>query len=161
MKPTVKSILFRTLIVGTPILALILFTAHQLPTAAPTNTHVAHQDLRQLMQDRIHVEFTQMSFTLWHDRPLTPSKMDSISTSATHMAGYATDLQQYATVLNQQGWSRADVQFFDQNRLQLLRVSAELNQAARQRDQTQMTNFFMHLETTCNACHHRFRPDLS
>jgi cytochrome c556 len=159
MKPTVKTHLICALLFATPLLSLVY--RQPTPHAATANGALPQPNLRQLMQEKIHVEFTQISFTIWHDRPLTPSKMESISASATRMAGFANDLQPYSTFLTQQGWSKDDAQFFDQQRLQLSHVSTELDQAARRRDQKQITSFFMHLETTCNTCHHRFRPDLS
>ncbi|HEY2169210.1 MAG TPA: hypothetical protein VGJ30_06255 [Candidatus Angelobacter sp.] len=49
-----------------------LRTGH-VTASVPAGTHPAVQnreDLRKFMQARIHQEYTFLSFTVWHDRPL-------------------------------------------------------------------------------------------
>jgi cytochrome c556 len=118
-------------------------------------------NLRQLMQSRVHEEYTYLSFTIWHDQPLTAEKMDSIAASSGRIMGLAHDLTAYEPVYKQQGWSQEDIQFFDDKRLQLTQVAEELKKAAQKHDSSGITNFFIHLDSTCQGCHRRFRPDLS
>ena len=101
-----------------------------------------------------------MSFTIWHDRPLTPTKMDSIAVSSSRVIDLTKELTGYAAIYKQQGWSNDDVKFFEEKRLQLSRVAEELNRAAKKHDSSEVINFFMHMDNTCQSCHKRFRPDL-
>jgi cytochrome c556 len=119
-----------------------------------------HEDLRKFMQARVHQEYTFLSFTIWHDRPLTPEKMDSIAASSSRVIGMSKDLTAYGDLYRSQGWSAEDVKFFEEKRVQLSRVAEELNRAAQNRNSPEVINFFMHLDTTCQSCHKRFRPDL-
>jgi len=121
----------------------------------------ARTDLRQLMKSKLHEDYTYMSFTIWHDKPLTAEKMDAIAAASARMIEIAHGLDAYEPGYRQQGWSSQDVQFFDDKRLQLARVAEELGRAAKKRDSTEVVNFFMHLDTTCQNCHKRFRPDLA
>ena len=53
-----------------------LRTGH-VTASVPAGTHPAVQnrdDLRKFMQARIHQEYTFLSFTVWHDRPLNGAK---------------------------------------------------------------------------------------
>lgn len=117
-------------------------------------------DLRLLMRTSLHENYTRMSFTIWHDKPLTPEKMDAIAISAARMIETARDLNAYEPGYRLQGWGAQDVEFFDEKRLQLVRVAEELTRAAQKHDATQVVNFFMHMDTTCQSCHRRFRPDM-
>jgi cytochrome c556 len=112
------------------------------------------------MQARVHQEYTFLSFTIWHDRPLTPAKMDSIAASSSKVMQMAQELNKYETTYKDQGWNNDDLKFFEEKRLQLSRVAEELNHAAENRDSTSVINFFMHLDSTCQSCHKRFRPEL-
>jgi cytochrome c556 len=137
------------------------YSAHvaaAIPVAAPNTA--AREDLQKFMQARVHQEYTFLSFTIWHDRPLTPAKMDSIVTSSSKIMEMAKDLNKYEATYKDQGWSSDDLQFFDDKRMQLSRVAEELNHAAQKRDSTAVINFFMHLDSTCQSCHKRFRPEL-
>jgi cytochrome c556 len=137
------------------------YSAHvaaSIPVATPNTA--AREDLQKFMQARVHQEYTFLSFTIWHDRPLTPAKMDSIVTSSSKIMEMAKDLNKYEATYKDQGWSSDDMQFFDDKRMQLSRVAEELNHAAQKRDSTAVVNFFMHLDSTCQSCHKRFRPEL-
>jgi cytochrome c556 len=103
-----------------------------------------------------------MSFTIWHDQPLTVEKMDSIAAASGRIMDIAAhDLSSYEPEYRQQGWTEEDVQFFDNKRLQLTQVAEELQKAAQKHDSSEVTNFFLHLGNTCQSCHSRFRKDLS
>ncbi|SRR5579884_1003529 len=119
-----------------------------------------NEDLRRFMQSRVHQEYTFLSFTIWHDKPLTPAKMDSITASTAKMMDMAKQLSDYEAVYKDQGWTNDDVKYFNEKRLQLSRVAEELNHAAQKHDSQEVVNFFMHLDSTCQSCHRRFRPDL-
>jgi cytochrome c556 len=131
--------------------------------ALPAQTmQPVHGNLRQLMETRVHTEYTYMSFTIWHDQPLTDEKMDSIAAASGRIMDIAAhDLSSYEPVYRQQGWTDEDVQFFDNKRLQLTQVAEELKKAAQKHDSSQVTSFFLHLDSTCQSCHSRFRKDLS
>jgi cytochrome c556 len=138
-----------------------VYSAHvaaSVPTAPPTSA--AREDLQKFMQARVHQEYTFLSFTIWHDRPLTSAKMDSIVASSGKVMEMAKELNKFEATYKQQGWNDDDLQFFDDKRLQLSRVAEELNHAAQKRDSTAVVNFFMHLDSTCQSCHKRFRPEL-
>ena len=139
-----------------------LRTGH-VTASVPAGTHPAVQnrdDLRKFMQARIHHEYTFLSFTVWHDRPLTAQKMDNIATASSHVVAMSKELTAYAAIYKAQGWSNDDVKFFEEKRLQLSRVAEELGHAAQKHDSPEVINFFMHLDNTCQSCHKRFRPDL-
>ena len=139
-----------------------LRTVH-VTASVPAGTHPAVQnreDLRKFMQARIHQEYTFLSFTVWHDRPLTAQKMDNIAGSSAHLVDMSKELTAYAAIYKEQGWSNDDVKFFEEKRLQLSRVAEELGHAAQKHDSPEVINFFMHLDNTCQSCHKRFRPDL-
>ena len=130
------------------------------PAALPAQP--GHGNLRQLMETKVHTEYTYMSFTIWHDQPLTAEKMDSIAAASGRIMDIAAhDLSSYEPVYRQQGWTDEDVQFFDNKRLQLTQVAEELQKAAQKHDSSQVTSFFLHLDNTCQSCHSRFRKDLS
>ena len=118
------------------------------------------EDLRRFMQSKVHQEYTFLSYTIWHDHPLTPAKMDSIAASSVKIIGLSKELTVYVAVYKEQGWSNEDVKLFEEKRLQLSRVAEELNRAALRRDAREVHNFFTHLDSTCQSCHKRFRPDL-
>ena len=137
------------------------YSAHVAASAPPpAPTTAAREDLQKFMQARVHQEYTFLSFTIWHDRPLTPAKMDSIAASSSKVMQMARELNKYETTYKEQGWNNDDLKFFEEKRLQLSRVAEELNHAAENRDSTSVINFFMHLDSTCQSCHKRFRPEL-
>ena len=131
------------------------------PAVSRATTRHFQADLRQLMQSRLHVEYTYMSFTIWHDKPLTSKKMDGIAASSDRIVEVARKLDTYEPGYERQGWSSDDVQFFDQKRRQLSKIAEELKHAAQEHDEPQVVNFFLHMDNTCQSCHKRFRPDLS
>ena len=120
-----------------------------------------NEDLRQIMETKVHQDYTAMSFTIWHDRPLTKEKMDAIATASSHIVQAAQGLETFEATFEQQGWSAQDMKYFDDKRLQLSHVAEELNRAAKSHDESQVVSFFMHMDNTCQSCHKRFRPDLS
>jgi cytochrome c556 len=128
-------------------------------TGAQASTQ-PREDLRRFMQSKVHQEYTFLSYTIWHDRPLTPAKMDSIAASSVKIIGLSNELTAYVALYKEQGWSNEDVKLFEEKRLQLSRVAQELNRAAQKRDAREVHNFFTHLDNTCQSCHKRFRPDL-
>ena len=132
------------------------------PSAAARPAQAVHGDLRQVMETKVHTEYTYLSFTIWHDQPLTDAKMDAIAAASGRIMDIAAhDLSSYEPEYRQQGWTDEDVQFFDNKRLQLTQVAEELQKAAKRHDSSQVTSFFLHLDNTCQSCHSRFRKDLS
>lgn len=163
---TSKSRLLGIVAVLTLLFALWGFEIHARHSAeaarpVPQVTSAASNDLRQLMSTRVHEEYTAMSFTIWHDLPLTREKMDSIALQSARIMEAAKALEPFEATYKEQGWSAQDVKFFNDKRLQLSHVAEELNRAAKNRDESQVVSFFMHLDNTCQSCHKRFRPDLS
>jgi hypothetical protein len=151
------------------LLATFLFVAPRLfrplpsdssnETPAPTPKDL--EPLQEVMRNQVHTEYTTLSFTIWHDRPLTPAKFTTIATSSRRLKQLSQDLNPYVSLFQQQGWGERDARFFGEKRLQLGQVATELERAAVKHDGTQVTSFFLYLETTCHSCHKRFRPDLS
>jgi cytochrome c556 len=127
----------------------------------PQLTSAASNDLRQLMETKVHEDYTAMSFTIWHDRPLTNEKMHAIALASGRIMQDAKLLEKFEVTYKQQGWSTQDVQYFADKRAQLSHVAEELNRAAQKHDEAQVVSFFMHMDNTCQSCHKRFRPDLS
>ena len=128
----------------------------------PQVSSAASNDLRQLMSTRVHEDRTGLSFTIWHYCPLYKRKNGFHCVPASgRIMGAAKGLEPFEATYKQQGWSAADVKFFNDKRLQLSHVAEELNRAAKNRDESQVVSFFMHLDNTCQSCHKRFRPDLS
>jgi hypothetical protein len=117
------------------------------PGVSRAEARQAQADLRQLMQSKLHTEYTYMSFTIWHDKPLTADKMDGIAASSARVIQVAQGLDTY-----EPGY---------QKRRQLSKIAEELKRAAQEHDEPQVVNFFMHMDNTCQSCHKRFRPDLS
>ena len=132
-----------------------------LTNVSSASNRSGNNDLRQVMETRVHQDYTAMSFTIWHDRPLTNVKMDAIAAASSRIAQEAQGLEAFEDAYRQQGWSAQDVKFFEENRLRLFRVAEELNRAAKNHDEAQVVSFFMHLDNTCQSCHKKFRPDLS
>lgn len=151
--------------VGLATIGYQVYTRHSAAASSelqlPSQQSQVSVDLRQVMQAKVHEDYTYLSFTIWHDRPLTSSKMDSIAVTSGRILSVAKGLDSYEAAYRQQGWSPQDIQFFDEKRLQLSRVAEELQKAAQKHDGPQVINFFMHLDNTCQSCHKRFRPDLS
>lgn len=136
------------------------YTSHVAASAPGQVNSAAREDLQKFMQSQIHHEYTFLSFTIWHDRPFTPDKMESIAASSSKVVAMAKEMNKYEAAYRDQGWSEDDVKFFDDKRVQLSRVAEELNRAAQRQDSTAVTSFFMHMDSTCQSCHRRFRPDL-
>jgi cytochrome c556 len=134
---------------------------HVAAADASHTTVIVHGDLRDVMESKVHTEYTYLSFTIWHDQPLTTEKMDAIAAASSRIENVAHGLGSYEAEYQAQGWTKEDVQFFDDKRLQLTQVAEELKKAAQKHDSSQVTSFFMHLDNTCQSCHRRFRPDLS
>ncbi len=154
---------FALLIAG--VLAFAGYRFHNRPVTAsapavPQANPQMREALRQFMESKVHQEYTFLSFTIWHDHPLTPAKMDSIAASSSRVVDLSKELTTYAATYKEQGWSSEDVKFFEEKRLQLSRVAEELNHAAKDHNSTEVINFFMHMDSTCQSCHKRFRPDL-
>src|SRR5258705_7894984 len=53
--------------------------------------------LTQLMKDGIHEQFTFLSFTIWHDSPMTEEKLNSVAKSATHLQELAVRIPAFKT----------------------------------------------------------------
>ena len=116
--------------------------------------------VRDMMQSGVHQEYTAISFTVWHDQPLTPAKLDSIAAAAARMVSLARELDALGGKGKLQGWNTPDREFFHQKSVQLYNVAQELNQAAQERDAHHIAALFDHLDHACQSCHQRFRPDL-
>lgn len=135
--------------------------SQQAPQLSQGQMHEAQVDLRQLMQARVHEEYSVMSFFIWHDRPLTPEKMNAIAEASARMASLAQNLGVYENTYVQQGWGKQDVKFFHENRAQLMQTAEQLKGAAQHGDEPRVVHLFNHMDSTCQNCHKRFRPDLS
>jgi len=155
-----RIIIFTLIFTGALTFAGYKFHSRPVAASAGAARPQTSDDLRRFMQSRVHQEYTFMSFTIWHDRPLTPEKMDSVAAASSRVIDLSKELSDYGVIYKQQGWSNEDVKFFEEKRLQLARVAEELNRAAKKHDSTEVINFFMHLDSTCQSCHKRFRPDL-
>jgi cytochrome c556 len=140
-----------------------VYSRHSSPASAPAQATSSsiHASLGNVMQAQIHKEYTFLSFTIWHDPPLSAEKMDAIAAASTRIQEAADqELAGYAEDYRRQGWSSQDADFFQEKRLQLSRVATELSEVAHQHNAQQVASFFMHLDSTCQSCHKRFRPDL-
>jgi cytochrome c556 len=139
------------------------FRVGRVASSAPAASKAHSQegkDLRQFMESKVHQEYTFLSFTIWHDRPLTPAKMDAIAASSSRVMEMSQQLTAYAAIYKEQGWSTNDMKLFEENRLQLSRIAEELNRAAQRHATPDVIDNFQHLNGACQSCHKRFRPDL-
>jgi cytochrome c556 len=87
--------------------------------------------------------------------------MNEIAESSARMVNLAQNLSEYENTYIQQGWGKQDVKFFDENRTRLLQTAEQLKGAAKEGDESRVVHLFNHMDSTCQSCHKRFRPDLS
>jgi hypothetical protein len=130
------------------------------PASAMGGGKRPYTSMRQLMQTGVHQEYTLISFTIWHDRPLTPAKFDLIADSSARIGNMARELDTFNGKDNPQGWSLPDVAVFHDKSLELYSTAQELNQVAQEHDGQKVQAMFRRLDNTCQSCHKHFRPDL-
>ncbi len=130
------------------------------PASAMSAGKKPYASLRQMMQSGVHQEYTFISFTVWHDRPLTPAKFDLIADSSARIGILARELDAFNGKDNPQGWNPPDAALFHDKSMELYSVAQELNQVAQTHDSQKVQAVFHRLDTTCQSCHKHFRPDL-
>jgi cytochrome c556 len=130
------------------------------PASAMSAGKKPYTSLRQMMQSGVHQEYTFISFTIWHDRPLTAAKLDLIADSSARIGNLARELDSFNGKDNPQGWSLPDAALFHEKSIELYHVSQELNQVAVEHDTPKVQTMFHRLDNTCQSCHKHFRPDL-
>ncbi|HLJ85339.1 MAG TPA: cytochrome c [Candidatus Angelobacter sp.] len=120
-----------------------------------------HENLAQLMKAEVHEQYTALSFTIWHDPPLTQPKMQTIAVASAHIMQTTGEIAAFRDDYREQGWSKEDLKFFEEENLQLFRVAQELNRAAQKQSEADVTHLFVNLDNTCQSCHKKFRPALA
>jgi cytochrome c556 len=146
------------------LLLVMIVVLAELPSKlrAQSNTpgENSFKSLHQLMEEGIHERFTYVSYTLWHDTPMTPAKMDTIAESALELRQMAEALpafgSRYATVDGE----KEGQTLFNLKAAELSKVSQKLAETASKRDKKGTETLFKKLEASCQDCHNTFNSTL-
>lgn len=118
------------------------------------------KNLHQLMEEGIHERFTFLSYTLWHDQPMTPEKMDAIAQSANQLRQLAEAIPSFRPRSLQGESMKDDQKAFDAVAAELSNSAMMLAEAATVKDRTRTENLFDRLEASCRSCHTKFNSAL-
>ena len=119
------------------------------------------KNLRQLMEEGIHERFTFLSFTLWHDPPMTPEKMDAIAQSAIQLRQLAETITAHRPRYLEAESRKDDRKAFDTGVAELSNSAMMLAEAATRKDKVRTENLFDRVEASCQSCHARFNKALA
>lgn len=119
------------------------------------------KNLHQLMEEGIHERFTFLSFTLWHDRPMTQEKMDAIAQSANQLRQMADSIPAFRPRHLEAESMKDDRKAFDAGAAELSRSAMMLAEAATRKNKARAENLFGRLEASCQSCHARFNKALA
>lgn len=119
------------------------------------------KNLHQLMEEGIHERFTFLSFTLWHDPPMTSEKMDAIAGSAIQLRQMAETITALRPRYLEAEWMRDDRKAFDAKAAELSNSAMMLAEAATRKDKRRAKNLFDRVEASCQSCHARFNKALA
>jgi cytochrome c556 len=146
------------------LLLMIIFVLAQLPSRlrAQSNTpgENSFKSLHQLMEEGIHERFTYVSYTLWHDTPMTPEKMDTIAESALELRQMAEALPAFGSRYAKGEGEKEGQNLFNTKAAELSKVSQRLAETASKRDKKGTENLFKQLEASCQDCHNTFNKAL-
>jgi len=116
--------------------------------------------LSKLMKNGIHEQFTFLSFTIWHDSPMTEQKLNSVAESASNLQELAVRIPTFkATFFSK--YPREDLTLVDQDSAEMEALARSLSRAAAAGDEKSLEPILTRLEANCNSCHSKFRQELS
>ena len=116
--------------------------------------------LSKLMKDGIHEQFTFLSYTIWHDGPMTEQKLNSVAKSASHLQELAVRIPAFkATYFSK--YSGEDLALVDTDSAEMEALARSLSRAAAEGDEKSLEPILTRLEANCNSCHSKFRQELS
>lgn len=155
----------KTMIVKKMVLLLVvIFMMAQLPSVLRAQSNAAGENsfksLHQLMEEGIHERFTYLSYTLWHDSPLTSEKMDAIAESALELRHMAEAIPAFSNRYVKVEGAKEDQNLFTAKAAELSKVSQRLAEVASKRDKKRTENLFKQLEASCQDCHNTFNKVL-
>jgi cytochrome c553 len=129
-----------------------------------TRTQPEHQKefstLPDLMREGLHEQFTALSFRIWHDSPLTDKKFDTIAKHADKLHEFAERIPSFKSSYFA-GHNEEDRAAVDAKAAAVAGLADLLSRAAKRRDAKKADSLLTEIEATCNACHARFRRELS
>jgi cytochrome c556 len=112
------------------------------------------------MKDGIHERFTFLSFTIWHDSPLTAEKLNSVAKSASQLQELAGRIPSFKTSYFSK-YAGEDLALIDAHSAEMETLARSISRAAASGDEQSLEPLLTRLETTCNNCHSKFRQELS
>ena len=116
--------------------------------------------LPQLMKDGIHEQFTFLSFTIWHDSPLTKQKLTSVAKSASLLQELAVRIPTYKASYFSK-YRGEDLALVDAVSAEMETLALSLSHAAANGDEKSLEPLLTQLEEKCNSCHSKFKQELS
>ncbi|MBI3652606.1 MAG: cytochrome c [Acidobacteria bacterium] len=125
-----------------------------------TTSEPAFKSLHQLMEEGIHERFTFVSFTLWHDTPMTPEKLETIAASAMELRQLADTIPTYSPKQLQVEGAKEDLRLFATRAAELSSKAQKLAETAALQDVAATETAFKQVEASCQACHNRFHQSL-
>jgi cytochrome c556 len=124
------------------------------------NSETSFKNLHQLMEEGIHDRFTYLSFTIWHDSPLTPEKMATIAESARDLGQMAETIPAHSPKYLLSESAKEEQELFNAKAAELTKVSLRLAETASKKDKKGTQTLFKQLEASCQDCHNRFNQTL-
>ena len=116
--------------------------------------------LPQLMKDGIHEQFTFLSFTIWHDSPLTEEKLNSVARSASHLKELAVRIPAFKASYFRK-YPGEDLAMVDADAAEMENLAQSISRAAANGDEKSLEPLLARLENNCNSCHTKFKQELS
>jgi cytochrome c556 len=145
------------------ILSLLLVAAAFAQTHARarlTRPSKEFASLSKLMKDGIHEQFTFLSFTIWHDSPMTEEKLNSVAKSASTLQELAVRIPAFKTSYFSK-YPGEDLAMVDADSAEMETLARSISRAAANRDEKSLEPLLTQLEANCNSCHSKFRQELS
>ncbi len=146
------------------LLLFIFFVLAQFPGRLQAQSNTAGENsfksLHHLMEEGIHERFTYLSFTIWHDSPMTSEKMDTIAESALVLRQMAEIIPDHSPRYLQVEWAKEDQNLFNEKAAELSKVAQKLAETASKRDRKGTEKLFKQLEASCQDCHNMFNKAL-
>ena|ERR1051325_3388966 len=145
-------------------LLFVIFVSAQFQPGplAQSNTagETLFKSLHQLMEEGIHERFTFVSFTLWHDAPLTSEKMDAIAETAQELRQLAEAIPTYGPKYLQSESAKEEQNLFNTKAAELSKASQRLSEVATKKNKKATETVFKQLEASCQDCHNAFNQYL-
>jgi hypothetical protein len=146
------------------LLLMMIFALAHLPSRLSAQSNApgenSFKSLHQLMEEGIHERFTYVSYTLWHDTPMTTEKMDTIAESAMELRQMAEALPAYSSRYVRMEGEKDGQNLFNIKAAELSKLSQKLAETASKRDKKGTENLFKRLEASCQDCHNTFNKAL-